>query len=205
MAQSHFHGRSRSNAPSQQSSGSDGDPDGNKHQTPEYRDVKAQLLTHDDRAQDFLVYTAIVEPAFLMRFHEPAKAPWLRPGFGGVAAVTDAGLTVELTRVSMYPILGLKERLGNALGCDIAGEWYSEVAWGSYYIEMWGCVEERRTHFHGLKRRRVERGALAELLNESSFEVGGDEEDGSEEGDGPSPGGSKRRRCTNGSRSLEVC
>ncbi|OTB04235.1 hypothetical protein M426DRAFT_165260 [Hypoxylon sp. CI-4A] len=75
------------------------------------KDVKVCVLGLDEDEQSIIVYSGIIPAALLSMFHEPEKAPR-----------GDAGVTINYRRVPIWPILGLKERLGQALGEDIVGE-----------------------------------------------------------------------------------
>ncbi|KAL7943824.1 hypothetical protein V8C42DRAFT_328540 [Trichoderma barbatum] len=81
---------------------------------PDFQDVKMRILTHDTETCEFLVYTGHVTAKFLDRFYDPSSAPCDEDG-------NVAGMKVEFTRVPIWPILGLRERLGKALGEDIVG------------------------------------------------------------------------------------
>ena len=86
----------------------------NEKSIPAFRDIKAQLLTHDDETADFIVYTAIVSAGLLKKFHFPNRI--------SCGASPSDGIDISFTRVPIWPVLGLKERLGKALGPEIAGE-----------------------------------------------------------------------------------
>lgn len=85
-------------------------------------DVKLRIISHeirkpgsyDDDAAYFLVYTATVKGDFLRRFHDPFSAFLGDDG-------KPRGLDIEYTRVPMWPVLGLRERMGKALGMDFVG------------------------------------------------------------------------------------
>ncbi|KAH6608176.1 hypothetical protein Trco_004489 [Trichoderma cornu-damae] len=81
---------------------------------PDFQDVKMRILTHDVKTSEFLVYTGYVTAKFLDRFYDPYSAP--RDDNGAVA-----GMKIEFTRVPIWPILGLRERLGKALGEEVVG------------------------------------------------------------------------------------
>ena len=83
----------------------------------EFEDVKVQLLTHSDDTSEFIVYTAIVSAHFLRRFAEPTKVS---------GTEQERGIRIEYQKVPIWPVLGLKERLGKALGRDIAGNYFDE-------------------------------------------------------------------------------
>lgn len=178
--------------------------------TPAFRDVKVQILTHADDTAQFVVYTAVVTAAFLKRFAEPSRAP-----MDGAAA---AGIKIEYAKVPIWPVLGLKERLAKALGRDIVGDVADD---GS--METWESPIEREHRVDTLKRKRADRGTLAELLY-GRFETEGDSGGSSgvadeqaqaqtqtqtpqpqlqTQGQGRSPR-AKRRRA-NPAPSLEVC
>jgi hypothetical protein len=82
---------------------------------PEFRDLKLRILSHDTETAEFLLYTAHVTAKFLERFHHTHDAPKV----DGEKDVQ--GLKIEYTRVPIWPILGLRERLGKALGEDVVG------------------------------------------------------------------------------------
>ncbi|VTT78653.1 unnamed protein product [Fusarium fujikuroi] len=83
--------------------------------SPNFHDMKLKIMTHDIDTSEFIVYTGYITKEFLEKFHNPFKAP---------ANDDDAmvsGLKIEYTRVPIWPILGLRERLGKALGQEIVG------------------------------------------------------------------------------------
>ncbi|KAH7231375.1 uncharacterized protein BKA55DRAFT_524988 [Fusarium redolens] len=82
---------------------------------PNFHDLKLRILTHDTDTLEFIVYTGYVTKEFLEKFHDPFKAPLDDDD----AAVS--GLKIEYTRVPIWPILGLRERLGKALGQEVVG------------------------------------------------------------------------------------
>ncbi|KAI0843539.1 hypothetical protein F5Y06DRAFT_255224 [Hypoxylon sp. FL0890] len=75
------------------------------------KDVQVRVLTVSDEDHSFIVYTSVIPAAFLAMFQELDKAP---PG--------NAKITIQYQRVPVWPVLGLKERLGQALGRDLVGE-----------------------------------------------------------------------------------
>lgn len=83
---------------------------------PEFRDVTVRLLVHGLNG-DFIVYRATVPADYLRRFHHPLRA------FGGGSP----GLEIEMTRVAESPRLGLRERLGAALGEDVVGPIFEDL------------------------------------------------------------------------------
>ncbi|KAF6795939.1 hypothetical protein CSOJ01_13281 [Colletotrichum sojae] len=131
---------------------------------PEFYDVTVHLLTHDNETSEFIVYKGVVAADLLRKFHEPTKNPRTAAGktlaekMGELAE--EGGIRIEYTRVPIWPILGLKERLGKALGSDIVGHFDEDN------IETW--EEEPERNPDRLKRRR-DREALAEVFN-GSFE-----------------------------------
>lgn len=175
MAQAHFYGEAPSRTSSQASSRSGSRSPVDAPPPPEFHDVKVQLLTHADETAEFIVYTAVVSAAFLGRFAEPTKA-----------SPDASGLDIEYVKVPIWPLLGLKERLGKALGRDVAGEAFEDGA--SAELETWESHEERQQRMSTLKRRRAEREALTEVLNRS-FEV-----DNDVDRDVPASPHAKRRR-----------
>ncbi|KAM5527767.1 hypothetical protein FOXYSP1_19640 [Fusarium oxysporum f. sp. phaseoli] len=82
---------------------------------PNFHDLKLRILTHDTDTLEFIVYTGYITKEFLEKFHDPFKAPLDDDD----AAVS--GLKIEYTRVPIWPILGLRERLGKALGQEVVG------------------------------------------------------------------------------------
>ncbi|KAL6864479.1 hypothetical protein J3F83DRAFT_741967 [Trichoderma novae-zelandiae] len=81
---------------------------------PNFQDVKLRILTHDNETCEFLIYTGHVTAKFLDRFYDPSCAPLDEDG-------NVEGMKIDFTRVPIWPILGLRERLGKALGEDIVG------------------------------------------------------------------------------------
>lgn len=91
---------------------------------PEFKDVKLRVITGNS-GSEISVYTAVVTAAFLERFHMPTKSP--RNNAGGI------GMTIEHTKVPVWPLLGLKERLARTLGTDFIGEELDQQG-----METWG-------------------------------------------------------------------
>ncbi|KAK1948696.1 hypothetical protein LY78DRAFT_664769 [Colletotrichum sublineola] len=79
--------------------------------TAEFHDVVVHILTISNK--DFVVYKGVVAEALLRKFSYPAENP--QP-----TGKAD-GMRIEYTRVPIWPILGLRERLGKALGPDLVG------------------------------------------------------------------------------------
>lgn len=113
------------------------------------RDVKVRVLTEAEEESAFMVYTATVPAAFLTMLHEPYMAPAGNPQ-----------IEVEYTQVPVWPVLGLKERLGKALGADVVGN-FDGVPMDTYESEV------VTPEFTPPKRRR---DALAEVFNTSFSE-----------------------------------
>lgn len=201
MAQAHFYHESSSRSSSQSSS--QGGRKSVRIAPPSFRDVKVQVITHDEGSDSdpkFVVYTATVTAAFLDRFMSPHKSPKSSTG-----DATTAGLDISYTPVSFWPILGLKERLSKALGREIAGD---SIYDNPDYIGLWDPLLEpqpqpRPIYHHPvtLKRRRADREPLSQVLN-SSFE----DDPPSSADDRPvlSPA-AKRRRTARAISTLEVC
>jgi hypothetical protein len=148
---------------------------------PQFRDLKLRILTHDTETADFIVYTAEVTASFLSRFEDPFKVPCIEDE-GGCP-----GIRIQYTRVPIWPILGLRERLGKALGQDLVG------AFDPNEIETW---EEDAAQAKGTKRKRE---ALSEVLN-NSFE----EDPPTESVRQASLSQNKKKRCLNESAQVGV-
>ncbi|AEO68536.1 uncharacterized protein THITE_2118078 [Thermothielavioides terrestris NRRL 8126] len=199
MAQAHFYHESPSRPSSQSSQGCRKTV---RMPPPSFRDVKVQVITHDegnDSSPNFVVYTATVTATFLDRFMFPHKAPAPRDGED-----CSAGMDISYTPVSFWPILGLKERLSQALGPEIAGD---SIYDDPNHIGFWHPLLESQSrspvyHPVSLKRRRAAREPLSQMLS-SSFE----EEPPSSPDDRPvlSPAAKRRRTARRAVNSLEVC
>ncbi|KAG6001648.1 hypothetical protein E4U43_001272 [Claviceps pusilla] len=81
---------------------------------PPFEDICLRILTHDSETAEFIVYTGHVTASFLDRFYYPSRAP-------PEEEQASSGMKIEYTRVPIWPILGLRERLGKALGEEIVG------------------------------------------------------------------------------------
>ncbi|KAJ9149776.1 hypothetical protein NKR23_g4121 [Pleurostoma richardsiae] len=163
MAQAHFY-EPGTPPPSRMSSQPLKSPAGSQDPAySDFRDVKVQIITHTDETSEFIIYTAVVTAAFLQRWSSPAKLPKLEDGH-------DCGMKIEYARVPIWPILGLKERLGKALGHEIAGDGLNDAE----SIETWETQEDREARLGSRKRRRGDREALTEVVNQS-FESQPDE------------------------------
>lgn len=146
---------SASRSSSQKSSQGSSGPTETSSLQPEFRDVLVRILSQDNDAAEFVVYNTIVTAAFLKRFSEPTKSPSADDLFNG-------GLEVDVTRVPIWPVLGLKERLAKALGTEIAGAECSQAV--DAEIETWESEQERKMRLSTLKRRRE---ALSDVFNTS--------------------------------------
>ncbi|CAI6098651.1 unnamed protein product [Clonostachys chloroleuca] len=82
---------------------------------PNFRDLKLRILTHDIETSEFIIYTAVVTAQFLDRFHNPFRVP------AGSDESELPQMDISYTRVPIWPILGLRERFGKALGQDVVG------------------------------------------------------------------------------------
>ncbi|KAM3443852.1 hypothetical protein MY4824_000300 [Beauveria thailandica] len=125
-----------------------------------FRDLKVRVLTHDIERAQFIVYTGHMTATFLERFRRPHRTP-PAPEFDG-----DLGFKIDYVRVPIWPILGLRERLGKALGEDLVGEFDPEV------METWEEDVVETPDSSGSKRKRT---ALCEVVN-GSFEDTEEEE-----------------------------
>ncbi|KAI0907024.1 hypothetical protein F4823DRAFT_604851 [Ustulina deusta] len=128
------------------------------------RDVKVHLLTVAEEEDAFIVYTAIVPAALLSMFHEPDAAP-----------TGNAEIKVEYAQVPVWPVLGLKERLGKALGSDIVGAFDATVM-DTYDNEAVSALETPSSsgtvtppNFKPTSSKR-KRGVFSEVLNASFSE-----------------------------------
>ena len=146
MAQRHFYGAP---APSPRRD-SQWSPTKGKPERPDFQDIKLRILSHDDETEEFLVYTAVVTAEFLDRFHDPLRTP--RDEEGNVP-----GLQIEYARVPIWPILGLRERMGKALGVDLVGPFNASK------METW---EAEPDDTQGSQKKR-KREALSEVFNGS--------------------------------------
>ncbi|KAL1876924.1 hypothetical protein Daus18300_002530 [Diaporthe australafricana] len=120
---------------------------------PEFRDVPVKIITQDHHTAEFVIYSAVVTAMFLKRFACPSKAPDL----------TDSGLNINVTRVQIWPVLGLKERLAKALGPQIAGDLACHDT-ADTDIETWETEQERAFRLSNLKRKRE---TLSQVFNHS--------------------------------------
>ncbi|KAJ2977759.1 hypothetical protein NUW58_g7708 [Xylaria curta] len=117
------------------------------------KDVKVRLLTVAEEDEAFIVYTGTVPGALLSMLHKPSAAPTGNPE-----------IKVEYTRVPVWPVLGLKERLGKALGSDVVGD-FDDALMDTYENEPLGSFYEPAP----CSRKRG-REALSEVFNGSFCE-----------------------------------
>ncbi|KAM3497059.1 hypothetical protein MY10362_009576, partial [Beauveria mimosiformis] len=125
-----------------------------------FQDLKLRFMTHDIERAQFIVYTGHMTATFLERFRRPHRTP-PAPKFDG-----DLGFKIDYVRVPIWPILGLRERLGKALGEDLVGEFDPEV------METWEEDVVETPDSSGSKRKPT---ALCEVVN-GSFEDTEEEE-----------------------------
>ncbi|KAK4184002.1 hypothetical protein QBC35DRAFT_76761 [Podospora australis] len=216
MAQAHFYRIPPPSRTEYSQRSTPGSSQGIRLNTPHFRDVKVQLITHDEGNPNdphFFIYTATVTAAFLERFMYPHKAP-VPPLYSDVGI----GMKISYTPVKMWPILGLRERLAKALGPEISGISPFD---DPEFIDLEGPLVEPEPErlptlytipspVNKLKRRRdtmKEREPLGEVLN-SSFEEESTTSTPTSSDDRPvlSPNAAKRRRTASRSAgTLEVC
>ncbi|KAI1846495.1 hypothetical protein JX266_007392 [Neoarthrinium moseri] len=127
--------------------------DGLKGKTIAPRDVTVRLFTTSEDDKSFIIYTATVPAAFLMMFHEPEKAP-----------KGDPALNIEYTHVPVWPVLGLKERLGEVLGKEVVGDF------DPLNIETFPDEEEEIMSVAAITSPKRRREVLSEVLNVSFSE-----------------------------------
>lgn len=174
---------------------------------PKFKDVAVRILSQNCETAEFVVYSTTVTADFLRRFAEPMKAP-------SIDALHNGGLQVDVTKVPVWPVLGLKERLAQALGSEISGEDLRPMYEG---IQTWESEAERSLRLGSLKRGR---DVLSEVFN-TSFDLDDDDSGRRPSFSIPSPGPgaglgittaspslsprTPKRRRTEGKKELEVC
>lgn len=174
---------------------------------PDFKDVPVRLFSQDCETAEFVVYSTTVTADFLKRFADPMKAP-------SAEALHNGGLKVDVTRVPVWPVLGLKERLAQALGSEISGEDLRSAYEG---IQTWESEVERSARMGSLKRGR---DILSEVFN-TSFDLDDDDSGRRPSFSVPSPSASAglgittaspsvsprtpKRRRTEAKKELEVC
>ncbi|KAI0552677.1 hypothetical protein F4679DRAFT_533491 [Xylaria curta] len=117
------------------------------------RDVKVHVLAVAEHDAALIVYTGIVPAALLSMFHEPDTAPSGNP----LVIITHS-------RVPVWPALGLKERLGQALGPDLVGHYDDRT------IDTFHETVVRASEPSSLKRKREDerpREILSEVFNDT--------------------------------------
>ncbi|KAI5455680.1 hypothetical protein BGZ63DRAFT_135921 [Mariannaea sp. PMI_226] len=140
------------------------DPNGGIPPSPNFQDITLRILTHDKDTSDFIVYTGYITPTFLEKFHNPFNASLNDDG------AAKSGIRIEYARVPIWPILGLRERLGKALGYEVVGKFDINQ------IETWEKDPENQV------TRKREHDTLSEALSGSL----------KEDSDEPGPIGKKR-------------
>ncbi|KAK1833957.1 hypothetical protein QBC39DRAFT_344793 [Podospora conica] len=212
MAQSHFYHISTSRPSSRRSSsprGSNGSGTRPMVIVDDFHDIEVRVITHDegdDANPNFMIYSAVVTATFLERFRHPERAPALQEG------EETNGIQITHTTVPFWPILGLKERLAQALGSQIGGQAASD---DPNHIGLWDQLIEKPNYPDLMasigippatpkrksnKRSRAEAASIS-LLLDASFE----EEPASSPEDQPvlSPS-AKRRRTAQTANTLRV-
>ncbi|KAH8669262.1 hypothetical protein BGZ61DRAFT_364379 [Ilyonectria robusta] len=124
--------------------------------SPNFQDVTLRILTHETYTSEFIVYTGYVTKEFLEKFHNPFKAP------EGEEKMELSGIKIEFTRVPISPILGLRERLGKALGQDMVGYFNHEE------METW--VKDLEKQESGKRKRDGLLAALNSTFDKESAE-----------------------------------
>ncbi|PHH70084.1 hypothetical protein CDD80_6256 [Ophiocordyceps camponoti-rufipedis] len=148
--------------------------------------LKLRLLTHDETTGEFIVYTATVTADFLDRFHRPWEA--VRDEDGKVS-----GLVIEYTKIPIWPILGLRERLGKALGPDLVGLFDGSVmeTWDSDSDSDSGTTESDEGQGRCRSKRKREPELVLDVFREGSSQE-------TTEDEGAERLGLKRRRLGSG-------
>ncbi|PKS05583.1 hypothetical protein jhhlp_008101 [Lomentospora prolificans] len=154
--------------------------------TPEFRDVTVRVLSTDNDNAEFVIYKATFTADYLRQFHYPHKAFPQRAADG--QSVSRTGLDIEVTKVPIWPIIGLRERLGQALSEEMVGHFDIDNP------ETWDCTSsesepEAGPPFEAKRRRRPQ-----------AFFNGSFEEEFSE----PRRNGKRRRLGDEGSNQVEV-
>jgi hypothetical protein len=128
-----------------------------------FEDIKLRILSHDNDTQEFIVYTGYMTSEFLDRFDNPRWAP------APDESADSLGIKIEYTRVPIWPILGLRERLGKACGEDVVGDFDASK------METWHNDDGKPFSFQNSKRKRE---SLSQVFN-GSFEEDTDQEEDS--------------------------
>ncbi|OAA69802.1 hypothetical protein ISF_03072 [Cordyceps fumosorosea ARSEF 2679] len=117
-----------------------------------FRDLTLRVMTHDTETAEFIVYTGHITALFLERFRQPHRVPT------AAKSDEDLGVQIDYARVPIWPILGLRERLGKALGEDLVGPFDPDA------METWEEDIVEAPSSSGGKRKRP---ALGEVVNDS--------------------------------------
>jgi hypothetical protein len=128
---------------------------------PAFRDVPIRLVTVDEARHQFIVYTANVTATFLERFARPSEAPRPTPANSHISqspsGASEGGLDINYTKVPVFPLWGLKERMAKALGPDIAGDMsYFDAQNVDSTLDLFETPRERETRLCA-KRRRLQK------------------------------------------------
>ncbi|KAF7539638.1 hypothetical protein G7054_g1912 [Neopestalotiopsis clavispora] len=126
-------------------------PDGYRGNQIKAKDVTVRLFTVSEEDQAFIVYTAKISSEFLMMFHSPESNP--KPDATKVK--------IEYKHVPVWPILGLKERLGQALGEEVVGNI------DPFCIETFPDEEEEIMHVTEFTSPKRRRDVFSEVFNAS--------------------------------------
>jgi hypothetical protein len=131
---------------------------------PAFEDIKLRIMTHDSDTAQFIIYTGHVTCKFLERFYDPFRAPTFDEDEDGVA-----GIKIEFTKVPIWPILGLKERLGKALGEDMVGQFDPNEmeTWESDESHDSDKADETEVDDDAPKKFKRKRQSLSEVFNGS--------------------------------------
>lgn len=114
---------------------------------PKFADVAVRILSQDTITAEFVVYSATVTADLLGRFDDLS---WASPR---IEDIQDGELKIQVTRVPIWPLLGLKERLAQALGEEISGEACLHLTDAD--METWESDEERELRLGSVKRKRI--------------------------------------------------
>lgn len=154
MAQSQCYPARSSRSLSRSSSQKSSQQSMNEPLEPKFKDVTVRILSQDIHTAEFIVYSATVTADLLMRFDNLSWAPTTKD-------IRNSDLNIDVTRVPIWPLLGLKERLAKALGEEVSGESHSDL---DADIETWETAEERELRLSSSKRKRP---AVPDVYNRS--------------------------------------
>ncbi|KAI3528370.1 hypothetical protein CABS02_15132 [Colletotrichum abscissum] len=121
LAQQHSYGAvpPSANKPSMSSPGS------SFLEEPRFQDSTVRILAVDDKepsAPCFISYEGKVRKELLQKFHDPTKNYPVKEEETLVGTLEGStNMQIEYAEVPIWPILGLKERVGQALGKEVAG------------------------------------------------------------------------------------